>query len=264
MIRTFLIQAKKSFDFPVRFCTNTPIVRKPDINEVRIVGTLTKEPFILKSGTYSLSIKTEESDSKYTIHNVHTRFEPSITPGERIHVTGKLFSIPVEMSDGKTVTEVVIKAYKTHTLDNSDSLEKLYDDKSFLDSLKSLVASDVCCSSDDINFVEILGNVASHVLFKDEYCSFVAATHRPSSNERGEVISKACFHQVYVYDECVRKYIEKNVTRRDRILLTGRLGHRTHEYPDGRRLYTGCIIPKNAFKIKRPIKSENKEVFEQY
>ncbi|XP_031623440.1 uncharacterized protein LOC116340860 [Contarinia nasturtii] len=242
MIRTFLIQAKKSFDFPVRFCTNTPIVRKADINEVRIVGTLTKEPYILKSGTHSLSIRTNESDSNYTIHNVHTKFVSNITPGERIHVAGNFVSSPIQTSDGKTLTQSVIKAFKTHALSNSDSSEYL---------------------SDDINSIEIIGNVASDVLVKDEYCTFVAATHHPTSNEQGETISKPSFHQVYVYDEGVRKYIEQNVTRRDRILLFGRIGRRTHEDSDGKRWLTGCIIPENAFKIKRPIKSENEEVFEQ-
>lgn len=36
---------------------------------------------------------------------------------------------------------------------------------------------------------------------------------------------------------------------RDRVLLTGRIGHMTHTGDDGKRLYSGYIVADNIYRI---------------
>ena len=43
----------------------------------------------------------------------------------------------------------------------------------------------------------------------------------------------------------------KNLQRRDRVLLNGRIGHMTNTQPDGKKIYSGFIVAENVFKIAR-------------
>lgn len=69
-------------------------------------------------------------------------------------------------------------------------------------------------------------------------------------NENGEEENGAHFHRVFVYDEGVRDFV-KNLQRKDRVLLNGRIGHMTNTQPDGKKLYSGFIVAENVFRIAR-------------
>lgn len=83
--------------------------------------------------------------------------EANFAAGQRVYISGKLRSAPTRTSDGKMVTASVVKANQLYVLEND--------------------SGSVSTTSGDQNQVELLANIASEVLIKDEYCTFAVATH---------------------------------------------------------------------------------------
>lgn len=78
--------------------------------------------------------------------------------GQRVYISGKLRSAPLRTNDGKLVTASVVKASQLYVLENES-------------------ASVVSSTAGDQNQVELLANIASEVIIREEYCTFAVATH---------------------------------------------------------------------------------------
>lgn len=83
--------------------------------------------------------------------------DASFLNGQRVYISGKLRSAPLRTGDGKLVTSSVIKASQLYVLENE--------------------SASVESTAGDQNQVELLANIASEVLVRDEYCTFAVATH---------------------------------------------------------------------------------------
>lgn len=88
---------------------------------------------------------------------MHLNTEANFANGQRVYISGKLRSAPLRTSDGKLVTSSVIKASQLYVLENE--------------------SASVDSTTGDQNQVELLANIASEVMVKDDYCTFAVATH---------------------------------------------------------------------------------------
>lgn len=163
-------------------------------------------------------------------HHVHLKTDANFTTGQRVYVSGKLQSTPVRSNDGKLLTATAVKANQLYVLNNE--------------------SASVSTTSGDRNFVEVLGNVSSDITRKNDHCTFSLATHYNERNpEEGTPSDKTSFHRVFAYDSELCKYIENKLKKRDRILLTGKIGHMTNTGDDGKRVYSGFIIADSIYQI---------------
>lgn len=71
------------------------------------------------------------------------------------------------------------------------------------------------------------------------------------SNEGAGIVSN--FHQVFVYDDNLRSFVQKALQKKDRVFLKGRLAHHLHSDPErkGRRTYSSYIIAESIHKLAR-------------
>lgn len=67
------------------------------------------------------------------------------------------------------------------------------------------------------------------------------------------------FHRVFAYDPELYQYIEEKLKKRDRVLLTGRIGHMTYTGDDGKKLYSSYIVAENIHRIQ-PRASSSSEI----
>lgn len=59
------------------------------------------------------------------------------------------------------------------------------------------------------------------------------------------------FHSVFVYNRDLVEYVQNNLTKLDRVLVTGKIGHQTKTLEDGKKKYSGFIVADNIHKIAR-------------
>lgn len=71
--------------------------------------------------------------------------------------------------------------------------------------------------------------------------------HRNSKDETQS--DKTSFHRVFAYDTELCQYIESKLNKRDRVLLTGKIGHMTWTGEDGKKVFSGFIIADNVYRI---------------
>lgn len=165
-------------------------------------------------------------------HNVHLKVDSSLTAGQRVYISGKLYSTQIRTNDGKPMTSSTVKAFRVYPLNNA--------------------SGSTSSTGGDQNCVKILGNITTDVTSKDNLTTFGVATHyKGTSHEEGTQSFETSFHRVMAFDTEIRQYIEKTLKKSDRILLTGRLAHMTTTDADGKRLYSGFIVPENIYQLPR-------------
>ncbi|XP_055298988.1 uncharacterized protein LOC129566786 [Sitodiplosis mosellana] len=236
MFRTIITQFRKPLSsFTSDFCTKAPF-RRREINDVKIVGTLVNDSYVLKSGTKALTVKTKESPMRYSNHNIHINTNAEFSVGQRIYVIGKLRSTNLDTADGKRLTVSVVKALQLYVLENESG------------SAHSAIEGDK-------NNVEILANIGSDVVVKDNHAIFTVVTNFTKTAEDGEESSGAHYHRVFAYDDLLG-YVKANLKKGDRILLNGRIGHMTNTQPDGKKFYSGFIVAENIFRVARRTKDD--------
>ena len=76
----------------------------------------------------------------------------------------------------------------------------------------------------------------------------VSFTHR-NNTEEGNQSAATSFHRIFVYDPELSQFIENNLKKRDRVLLTGKIGHMTTTFEDGKKMYSGFVVPDNIYRI---------------
>lgn len=69
------------------------------------------------------------------------------------------------------------------------------------------------------------------------------------NSEDGTQSTGTSFHRVFAYDPELFQFIEDKLKIRDRVLLTGRIGHMTYTGDDGKRLYSSYIVAENIYRI---------------
>lgn len=77
----------------------------------------------------------------------------------------------------------------------------------------------------------------------------IVFSHVHRNSEEGTQSDKTSFHRVFAYDTELCQYIENKLKKRDRILLTGRIGHMTNTAEDGKKVYSGYIMADNIYQI---------------
>lgn len=77
-------------------------------------------------------------------------------------------------------------------------------------------------------------------------------------NDKGENDDLAHFHHVIAYDDELRAYVENNLTKTDRVFITGRIGHMTNTSEDGKKVYSGFIVADNVTKVVKTGRSQTK------
>lgn len=70
---------------------------------------------------------------------------------------------------------------------------------------------------------------------------------------------KTDFHSVFAYDPNVREYVDNHLAKKDRVLITGRIGHMTYTREDGSKRFSGFIVAEGINKIARRLKNESTE-----
>lgn len=83
--------------------------------------------------------------------------EANYTVGQRVYVSGRLFSNHVTTNEGKQLTCSRVKASKLYVLENDSA------------SIGSV--------DGDINHVEIVANIATDIIDRGNFTSFSVATH---------------------------------------------------------------------------------------
>ncbi|XP_031623453.1 uncharacterized protein LOC116340868 [Contarinia nasturtii] len=236
MLRLIHIQAKNVFHFSTitsGFCTKAPFRLFNDLNAVKIVGTLISDSHQLQSGAQQFTVKTFDTEDRYSNHTIRVKTKANFTAGQRVFVQGKLISTGRKLSDEKSITTTTIFGEKIFHLENE------------------------CGGERDENSVSIVANVATDVKMREKDCSFNVVTHFSKENETGENERQSTFHHVLAFDSGVRNYIENNLSKSDRVVICGRIGHMTYTNDDdGRKAYSGFIVAESISKIQRRAKSQ--------
>lgn len=189
-------------------------------------------------------------------HVTYVNSEVDVSDGERVCVSGRLNTIKSTGYDNILRDRTAIKANIFFKLDSEQ--EEANDN--FMR---------------DTNSVELLSTIGSMVSHSKTHDQFSLMTHfipkwvwwyiasinklinyflfffENRSNEDAEVVTS--FHQVFVYDDNLRDYVQKALQKKDRIFLKGRLAHHIHSDPErkGRRIYSSFIIAESIHKLAR-------------
>lgn len=91
-------------------------------------------------------------------HVVYTRGFDDLKAGQRIYAAGRLSSLPFQIANEKTRERVIVQARKIFVLDGQNEPESNE-------------------TTPDRNQIDLVGNVASEVLGKENHCIFKVATH---------------------------------------------------------------------------------------
>lgn len=60
-----------------------------------------------------------------------------------------------------------------------------------------------------------------------------------------------------MFDESLLEFIKNNFKKSDRVFIDGRIEHSTKTGQDGKKIFSGYIVAKNVYKVRRQ-SNENK------
>lgn len=67
------------------------------------------------------------------------------------------------------------------------------------------------------------------------------------------------FHSVFVYEEDLREFVRTQLQKRDRVLVSGTVLHKTHTDAEGKRKYSGVIVANSIHKVAKRANSNEPE-----
>lgn len=70
-------------------------------------------------------------------------------------------------------------------------------------------------------------------------------------NAEGTEEKAVNFHRIFAYDPELCEYIQKNLQRRDHVMVTGKIAQKTHTEPDGSEIHYGYILANSIHKMKK-------------
>ncbi len=105
------------------------------------------------------------------------------------------------------------------------------------------------------NFVQLIGNLGADpesTQFESgkQKVSFNLATSEFYKDANGEVVETTDWHRVIAWGN-LAGYLEKNLRKGQKVLLQGKISHRSYQDKDGNTKYITEIVAKEVLKLTR-------------
>jgi len=100
-----------------------------------------------------------------------------------------------------------------------------------------------------LNKVQLIGNIGKdpeirHLDGGNMVCNFTVATSESYSNKQGERITNTEWHNIVCWNQKTNEFIEKYLSKGDRVFIEGKIQTRSWDDRDGNKRYiTEIVIP---------------------
>lgn len=163
------------------------------------------------------------------IHTLSTTTPENYEDGQRVFVNGRLISREIMTSENKRRQQNIIKAFRMYPLNS--------------------VNEDKTKSIDDINAVELVTNVCTDIVEKDDHSIIPVVTHYMYKLDQIE--KQTNFHSIFVYDPDLCEIIRNNLKKSDRIYVRGSLRSHSGINADGRKYSSGFIVAETIDRLTK-------------